>query len=169
MGVACFGPLCLNRASQDFGSITSTPKPNWQNTPVLSHLKGRIDAKKEGFKSGIETDVNAAALLEYHHGNHKEVSESICYITVGTGIGVGLVFHGKPVHGLVHGEGGHMRVAIHPKDKDFEGNCPFHGNCLEGLCSNNAIVKRLGLNNEKDLPALDDENEVWDIIADYLG
>jgi fructokinase len=50
------------------------------------------------------------------------------------------------VHGLVHPEGGHIKVPI-LKDDDFKGVCPFHGNCLEGLCTNVSIATRLGLDD----------------------
>lgn len=88
---------------------------------------------------------------------------------MGTGIGIGLVFNGKPVHGLVHGEGGHMKIKLHKSDVDFKGCCPYHEACLEDLCSNNSIVKRLGLESESELPALSDDHEVWPVIAYYLA
>lgn len=92
----------------------------------------------------------------------------MCYITVGTGIGIGLVINGKCVHGMMHPEGGHARVPL-MENETFEGVCPFHGNCLEGLCTNVAIAKRLGLGSVEEVPSLSDDHEIWNILAYYLG
>ena len=94
-------------------------------------------------------------------------------MTVGTGIGIGLVINGKCVHGMMHPEGGHVRVPLDPREQTkyggFAGVCPFHGNCLEGLCTNVAIKERLGLENVGCLADLSDDNEVWDLVGGYLG
>ena len=103
VGISCFGPLELNPASKDYGNITSTPKDGWRDAPVLQFFKTKLQCAQVS----IETDVNAAAFAEFKLGNHK-AKESVAYITVGTGVGVGLVCHGKTVHGLTHPEGGHI-------------------------------------------------------------
>jgi fructokinase len=90
------------------------------------------------------------------------------YITVGTGIGIGLVINGKPVHGMMHPEGGHARVTKH-RDDNYKGNCPFHGDCLEGLVATGAIVGRLELSGPEEIPKLDDSAKIWDMIGFYLG
>ena len=94
----------------------------------------------------FDTDVNIPALYEYNiarANNDPLVKESLCYVTVGTGIGIGLIINGKTVHGMMHPEGGHVRVPISPleqtKYNGFKGICPFHCDCLEGLCTNVAI------------------------------
>ena len=101
------------------------------------------------------------------------IKESLCYVTVGTGIGIGLIVNGKCVHGMMHPEGGHVRVPLNPLEQstynNFAGVCPFHGNCLEGLCSNVAIKERLGLEDVNGLIDLQDDNPVWDMVAGYLG
>lgn len=125
----------------------------------------------------FDTDVNVPAMFEYVQAQSKQeepaIKESICYVTVGTGIGIGLIVNGKCVHGMMHPEGGHVRVPLNPLEKtmynDFKGCCPFHGNCLEGLCSNNAIKERLGLASVHDLVGLKDDNPVWDLVGGYLG
>lgn len=94
----------------------------------------------------FDTDCNILAQFELENGGHTGVTDNIAYITVGTGIGVGFVINGKSIHGLIHPEGGHVSVPRHPKDQDFEGVCCFHGgDCVEGLCTNVAIQKRLNL------------------------
>lgn len=90
-------------------------------------------------------------------------------MTVGTGVGIGLIINGKCVHGTLHPEGGHVFVPRDERDKDFKGVCPFHGDCVEGLCTNLSIRDRLGLSSVSDIPNLSDEHEVWDILGGYLG
>lgn len=62
-------------------------------------------------------------------------------------------------------------MPIHKKDLEagFKGICPFHGNCLEGMVTNNAIAKRLELAFVADVAYLPDDNYVWDVLAHYLG
>ena len=94
-------------------------------------------------------------------------------MTVGTGIGIGLIINGKCVHGMMHPEGGHVRVPISDLEKTkyngFCGNCPFHTDCLEGLCTNNAIRERLNLTDVHALKGLTDDNPIWDLIGKYIG
>lgn len=99
------------------------------------------------------------------------IRESLCYVTVGTGVGIGLIINGQCVHGMMHPEGGHVRIPIHDKDLEmgFKGVCPFHGNCLEGMVTNNAIAKRLELSSVADVALLPDDHFVWDLIAFYIG
>ena len=97
------------------------------------------------------------------------VRESLCYVTAGTGIGIGLIINGKCVHGVLHPEGGHVVVPRVDRDLGFKGSCSFHGDCLEGLCTNNAIKDRLGLANVEAIPTLPDSHDIWNILADYFG
>lgn len=97
IGVASFGPLCLDQTSNEFGNITSTPKLHWRNYPLLTKIKAHTKAKKYGF----DTDVNAPALAQLKLGGHN-ASESLVYVTVGTGVGIGVVANGNTIHGLVH-------------------------------------------------------------------
>ena len=160
LGVASFGPVDLDRASPRWGHVTSTPKPGWQNVDVAGTLTSAL-----GIPIGFDTDVAGAALGEHRWGAGRGV-ENLVYVTVGTGIGGGILTDGKPVHGLIHPEMGHMLLPRHPEDEGFEGHCPFHGGrCLEGLASGPAIEarwKRPGFEIEPDHPA-------WNIEAHYLG
>jgi fructokinase len=113
---------------------------------------------------GFDTDVNAAALAELHWGAARGTG-NIVYLTIGTGIGGGVLIDGAPLHGLMHPEIGHIHPRRHPLDTAFAGICPFHGDCLEGLASGPAIVARTG----SDLQALDPSHMQWELEADYLG
>jgi fructokinase len=136
VGVGSFGPIDLRRTSPTWGRITTTPKTGWHNIDVASALKTALD-----IPVGFDTDVNAAALAEYRWGAAQGL-DIFCYITVGTGIGGGVLVNGSPVHGLLHPEFGHMRIP-HDRQRDpFEGICPYHGDCLEGLASGEAMKTR---------------------------
>ncbi len=138
LGIACFGPVTLDRASPQWGFIADTPKPGWAHTDVAGRL-GRALACPVGF----DTDVNGAALAEASLGAGHGCS-SLAYATIGTGIGVGLVIDGRTVHGAGHPEMGHIYPRREADDHDFAGGCPFHGDCLEGLASGSAIARRWG-------------------------
>jgi len=158
-GIGAFGPLELRRDSPNHGFITNTPKAGWANTDLLGILQRAL-----GRPIGFDTDVNGAALAEWRWGAGQHL-DSLVYITVGTGIGAGVIHHGRPVHGLMHPEIGHVRIHRHPGDTDFAGICPFHGDCLEGLACGPAILARTG----HSLSQAGQNDLIWDIEADYLG
>lgn len=121
LGIAAFGPLDLNPASPTFGSILATPKEGWSGVPIASWLEERT-----GLKVTLDTDVNGAALAESLWGAAQGARTSL-YLTIGTGIGGGLIVEGKPHHGSLHPEMGHLPLP-HDRAKDaFDGICPFHG------------------------------------------
>lgn len=111
LGIAAFGPLCLDKSSDKYGFVTTTPKKGWGNFPLLKSFLNGIKNKRSDMKIAFDTDVNIVAAFEFLHGDHN-VKESLVYITVGTGIGLGLIVNGKMVHGLVHPEGGHVSVPL---------------------------------------------------------
>lgn len=135
VGIACFGPLDLRKESPTYGHITSTPKPGWRDTDVVAPFTDAF-----GVPVGLDTDVNGAALAESQWGAGQGL-DPVVYVTVGTGIGAGAMVNGGLLHGLVHPEMGHVPVRRHPDDL-FEGVCPYHGYCLEGLASGPAIEAR---------------------------
>ena len=159
LGLASFGPLDLDPLSARHGHTLKTPKPGWSNFDLRGILV-REFAKPVGFN----TDVNAAALAEALWGSGVGLP-SIAYVTVGTGIGAGVVYEDAPMVGLTHAEIGHIHLRRHPLDRDFAGNCPFHGDCLEGLASGPAIQQRTGRSLLDAAP----DDAIWDIEADYLG
>jgi len=159
LGVASFGPVDLHRESDTYGFITSTPKPGWRNTEVVGFFKREL-----GIPVGFDTDVNGAALGEYRWGAGKGFS-TLMYLTVGTGIGGGVMVEGNLLHGLIHPETGHLMLP-HDFEKDpFAGSCPFHGDCFEGLASGPAIQARWGQPAEE----LPEEHPAWDLEANYIA
>lgn len=158
LGVGTFGPIDVNRSSATYGYITSTPKPGWRDVDVLGELKSYINVP-----IGFDTDVNGAALAEALWGSAKGVNSCV-YYTIGTGVGVGGYVEGNLVHGLLHPEAGHIPVKRHPQDS-FEGLCPYHGDCLEGVAAGPAIERRYGKKGHE----LSVDHEAWKLEAYYLG
>lgn len=150
LGIGSFGPLNL-----EGGRITNTPKPGWSGTDVVGHFSAF------GLPVHFDTDVNAAALAEHLWGASRGTRVSL-YMTIGTGIGAGVIVDGKPVHGLVHPELGHVRTR---PDDSFPGICPFHGDCLEGVASGPAIASRTG----QDAATLEADDPIWSKIAYAIG
>ena len=158
LGVACFGPLDLDRSSATYGHITTTPKPGWSNYDIVGVLKNALN-----IPIGFDTDVNGSLLGEVTFGASKGLSD-VVYITVGTGIGGGVMTNGKLLHGMLHPELGHMLMRPHPSDS-YTGRCPFHGNCLEGMASGPAVRERWGAEGAK----LVGKSQVWELEAYYLA
>ena len=155
LGIASFGPIDLNRASRTWGFITTTTKQRWSGTDVAHRLQQRL-----GVPTAFDTDVNGAALAELRWGAGQSLTD-LAYVTVGTGVGVGLIANGAPVHGYGHPELGHMRVARGPGD-DWSGACSFHGACVEGLASGGAIRARL---NGRSFDDVADDDPLWESVA----
>jgi len=158
LGIATFGPCDLDPHSPTYGHITRTPKAGWENVNLLG-----IFRRAFAVPIGFDTDVNAAALGEWKWGAGKGL-ESVVYITVGTGIGGGGVINGRMLHGLVHPEMGHIRIPRAPGDS-FPGNCPYHGDCLQGLAAGPAIEARWGKRAEE----LPQDHPAWSLEASYLA
>jgi fructokinase len=156
LGVCSFGPLELDATRGDaYGSLLETPKPNWSGFPLQAELTRAL-----AVRVAIDTDVNGAALAEQRWGALRDADPAV-YITVGTGVGVGVVIDGKTLHGLMHPELGHLRV----RDPDHIGCCPFHGSCVEGLISAPALRTR----TQQALEKLPDQHPIWAAVADTLG
>ncbi len=159
IGIACFGPLDLEPTSPKFGFITSTPKTQWIDTDVRGWIQREL-----GLPVGIDTDVNAAAIAEGIWGACQGL-DCFVYFTIGTGVGGGAVVNGKPLHGLVHPEMGHIALPHDYQRDPFSGSCPYHENCFEGVATGPAIRKRWGQPAEL-LPA---DHPAWDLEATYIA
>lgn len=142
LGIAAFGPLELRRTHPRYGFITTTPKPGWSGVDVVGPVRRAL-----GVPVGLDTDVNAAALSEGRWGAARGL-DTFVYLTVGTGIGAGVMVHGRILHGLGHPEVGHLSVPRQDGD-EFPGGCPFHRDCLEGMASGPAIAARWRLPAEQ--------------------
>jgi len=156
LGIASFGPVAINPKDPLYGHILATPKPGWKGTDLIAALSRDVPV-------ALTTDVIAAALAEGQSGAAVGLGDFV-YVTIGTGIGMGIVSHGRPLTGHLHPEAGHMFVPRMVGDQ-FRGTCPFHGDCLEGLASGPAIQARKG----QDAAAVADEDDVWVPVVDALA
>lgn len=159
IGYGTFGPCDPNPQSPTYGWVTKTPKPGWTDTDVVGPLRAALD-----LPIGFDTDVNGAALGEHRWGAAQDV-DTFVYITVGTGIGGGIVVDGHVLHGLIHPEAGHMVMHRDPQRDPYPGHCPFHGDCLEGLAAGPAIAERWGRPGGE----LEPEHPAWLLEAEYLA
>lgn len=158
LGIGCFGPIDVNHSSASYGFITTTPKLAWQHYNITGVLKEAL-----GIPVGFDTDVNGSVLGEHTWGIGRGL-DSCIYITIGTGIGVGVISEGRLLHGMLHPEGGHILLQKMPEDT-YRGFCPFHENCFEGLAAGPAIEGRWG----KKASELSGEWKVWELEAEYIA
>jgi len=159
IGIGSFGPVDLDRGSPTWGSVTATPKPHWSDTPVAT-----LFTQEFGIPVGFDTDVNGAVMGEHLWGAGKGL-DNLVYLTIGTGIGGGVMAAGHLIHGLVHPEAGHILLPRDPAVDSFKGFCPFHDNCLEGLAAGPALEKRWGVKGSE----LGPDHQAWDLEAHYLA
>lgn len=159
IGYGTFGPCDPNRFSPTYGWVTKTPKPGWSDTDVVGPLQDAFEVPV-----GFDTDVNGAALGEHIWGAAQDV-DTFVYLTIGTGIGGGIVVNGRILHGLVHPEVGHIAIPRDPRADPYSGRCPFHGDCLEGLASGPAIGDRW----HRPAAQLGPDHEAWDLESQYLA
>jgi fructokinase len=159
IGIAAFGPVQINPKADNWGDILPTPKPHWTGFSITSPLIAAFP----GVKITLETDVNAACLAEARIGAAAGL-DNVAYITIGTGIGAGVLCDGRLLHGALHPEFGHVLLPRKEGD-DFKGTCPFHGACLEGMACGPAIEQRWGTPGG-DLPP---NHAAWDTEAWYLA
>ncbi len=158
LGIGCFGPIEVDPTATGWGHLAATPKPGWAGADVGARLKARY-----GVPTVLHTDVVAAALAEARWGAGRGLP-SLAYVTVGTGVGVGIVSDGRPLVGFSHGELGHLRLARAAGDS-WPGSCPYHGDCVEGLVAGPAIAARTGRTAEN----LTSDDPAWDLVVHTLG
>jgi fructokinase len=156
IGIASFGPIRVDPAAPDHGVMLHTTKPGWSGARVAAAFAARF-----GCPIGLDTDVNGAGIAEAALGAGRGC-HTIVYLTIGTGVGGGVIVDGRPVIGRLHPEIGHMRLRRAPGD-DFAGACTFHGDCIEGLLSGPALRARFG----RDPATVDPADAAWDaVVAD---
>ncbi len=160
LGIASFGPVDLDPNSETFGFITTTPKPGWNNVDLRGEIQRGVNVPVV-----FDTDVNAAAFGEQYWMPENRSLDPFIYVTVGTGIGVGVIVNGSLLHGLVHTEAGHMIIPHDWKQDPFPGVCPYHGDCWEGLASGISMNKRW----EKKPEELPDSHFGWELEAEYIA
>lgn len=158
LGIGAFGPVDVNKKSDTYGYILDTPKIPWRNFDIVGSIQ-----KELNIPIGLDTDVNGSCLGEVTFGCGKGL-DSVLYITIGTGIGAGISVNGKLLHGMLHPEAGHIMLQKHPQDT-YQGKCPYHGACFEGLAAGPAIEERWG----KKAIELKDKDEVWELEAHYIA
>lgn len=158
LGIGCFGPINPVKGTATYGCITSTPKLAWQNYNIVGAFEEALNCPV-----GFDTDVNASMLGEVTFGAARGL-DSCIYVTIGTGVGVGVYVNGGLLHGMMHPEAGHILLQRHPADT-YAGKCPFHGNCLEGMAAGPAIEERWGAKGTE----LSGRREVWELEAYYIA
>lgn len=158
LGIASFGPVDIHKNSDTYGYILDTPKEAWQHFNLLGTIRDALQVPVE-----LETDMNGACLGELTFGCAKGL-DSVVYVSIGTGIGAGIAVNGQLLHGMIHPEAGHMLLRRHPRD-GYEGSCPFHATCFEGLASGPAIEERWGRPAEE----LHNNATVWEMESHYIA
>lgn len=161
IGIGSFGPLDLDPASPTYGYITTTPKPDWSHTALVEPLHARFQVPV-----GFDTDVNAAAIGEFAWGAGRD-TDPLVYLTIGTGVGGGIIVDGKPLHGMLHPEIGHLHIPA-PRTPGVivnKCNCPFHSSCLEGYVSGPAIAARWGIKGQD----MTSDHPAWEEVAETLA
>jgi glucokinase len=129
IGICSPGPL-----DPETGVVINPPNlPCWRNFPLATKI-----AQIYGVPVKIDNDANGAALAEAHWGAGRGY-RNVFYITIGTGIGTGIVLDGNIYHGRTGAaaEGGHISI-------DYRGpqcRCGKRG-CIEALVSGPAIAQR---------------------------
>ena len=164
LGIISFGPVDVRKNSANYGDILNTPKIAWRNFPLLKTITEALNKdREEKLPVGFDTDANGSLLAEISWGAAQGLNDAV-YVKIGKGIGLGAMVNGKLLHGMLHAEAGHIRMSRESGD-NFEGDCPSHGTCFEGMASGSAIAKRWG----KPARELSNNPEVWKLEAKYIA
>lgn len=158
LGIASFGPVEVDRTSPRWGQIGQTPKPGWSGVAIAQELSEGLPVPV-----ALDTDVTGAALAELRWGAAAGLRD-FAYVTVGTGVGVGLIVDGSPIGGFGHAELGHIRIARVPGDT-WPGSCPYHGDCVEGLAAGPAIAARSGIRASLIAP----HDPIWNYVGHAIA
>lgn len=132
IGIGAPGPLDMRR-----GILRAAPNlPGWKDVPIRDGV-----TKVTGRPAVLENDANAAAFGEFWAGaGRREGIRDVIMLTLGTGVGSGLIVDGNLIHGAhdLGAEAGHMLVV--PNGRPC--GCGQNG-CLESYASATAATKRV--------------------------
>lgn len=156
-GIAAFGPLLIDAAHPEYGTMLATAKPGWTGSNLRAELADALN-----LPVAVDTDVNAAATAEHALGAGQGCT-SVAYVTIGTGIGAGLATTTGTLRGALHPEIGHLRIVRRHGDT-VPSTCPFHDDCAEGLAAGPAVAQRLDTDE-----TLIDRGDVRDLTAGYIA
>lgn len=156
LAIGSFGPVDLDISSEQYGCILNTPKQGWTNVNIVLPIQKALN-----IPIFFTTDVNSSAYGEMYLNE----CNNLVYYTIGTGIGGSAIQNGVFIGGIGHPEMGHQLIKKHPLDVNFNGVCPLHGDCLEGLASGPSIEARTGKKGQE----LETNSTVWDIQAYYIA
>ncbi|AKI97915.1 ROK family protein [Kosmotoga pacifica] len=130
LGIGVGSPGSIERES---GTVIYSPNfPGWKNVPLSRRLE-----ELTGFTTYVENDANAFAIGEWAFGTFKG-TPNIVALTLGTGVGGGVISRGELITGS-QGFGGELGHVIIEPDGPLCG-CGSHG-CLEALASATSIVR----------------------------
>ncbi len=161
IGISSFGPLELRTYSPQYGYIQESSRKKWQNINLLGTFKHHFK-----IPIAFTTDVNSVAYGEYVQSIlEKDPILSLAYITIGDGVGTGIVDHGEFIGYQGSPEIGHILPQRHPDDTGFVGTCPYQKDCLEGLVSTKAIATRM----HRTPAEISMYKHIWDVVAFYVA
>ncbi len=144
VGIGAPGPL-----DRESGVVLITPNLGWTNFPLRDRVSAGV-----GLPAALDNDANCATLGEWWIGAARG-AQHVLGLTIGTGIGGGLILNGQLYHGAsgIAGELGHISIEANGR----KCNCGNYG-CLEAYASGSAIATRareaLGGGEASLLPAL---------------
>ena len=151
IGIGCPGVVSTKK-----GIVESAPNlPGWKNIKLGPIIKNKFD-----YKIHLENDANAAAIGELIFGAGKKL-ESFIMVTLGTGVGGGIVFNKKIFRGEfgAAGEIGHISIDVNGPDC----NCGSTG-CIEAYAGNSYLKEQIR-SELKDYP----DSKVWKLLQNDLA
>lgn len=130
IGIGAAGFTSANRTTVRFA-----PNINWVEEPLAEHVGALVDLPVV-----VENDANAAAWGEFRFGAGED-TDDLLLVTIGTGVGGGIVHQGQLYRGGfgIAGEFGHMRIV----PNGIACGCGQHG-CFEQYASGRALVRDAG-------------------------
>ena len=147
-------------------AMTTSATPRAWGRATADHSKTLQCSPSGRDASSSVPAVNAAVLAEFLWGAGQD-TDPLVYITVGTGVGGGVLVNGQLLHGLLHPEIGHLLVPPPQNSGAIQKacHCPFHKSCVEGYVSGTALATRWGVKAD----ALPPDHPAWEEVADVMA